>query len=466
MEQFPLDRIQGVSRFFNVKVQVLCGVLLSGLSLASARAEDWPQWLGPNRDGIWRETGILEQLPKDGPRIRWRKAIGSGYAGPAVAGGRVYVTDRTLAAGARNPNSGFAEAKVGGKERVLCLDEATGKLLWSHQYDCEYRVSYPAGPRTTPVVQGDRVYTLGTMGALFCLETATGREVWSKNFPRDYEAKVPLWGFAAHPLVYGDKLICLAGGPDSLVVALHRETGKELWRALSAKEPGYCPPMIYEFGGKRQLIIWHPEAVNGLDPETGKLLWSQPFEVKAGLTIPTPRQAGDRLFVSSFYDGSMMLRFDANSLQPSLVWKGKSHSERPDKTDGLHSIMATPFLKDGYIYGVCSYGEFRCLKADTGERVWQTHEPTGGKEERWANAFIVAQGDRFFLFNEKGDLIIARLTPEGYQEISRAHILKPTNIMAGRPVVWSHPAFANKCMFARNDEELVCVSLAANASEK
>src|SRR5260370_14844767 len=136
----------------------------------------------------------------------------------------------------------------------------------------------------------------------------------------------------------------------------------------------------------------------------------------------------------------MMLKVNGDPPQAQVVWQGKIHSERPDKTDGLHSIMVTPFLKDGYIYGVCSYGEFRCLKADTGERVWQTFKPTGGKQERWANAFIVAQADRFFLFNEKGDLIIARLTPEGYEEISRAHILKPTNIMAGRPQVWSHPA--------------------------
>ena len=134
----------------------------------------------------------------------------------------------------------------------------------------------------------------------------------------------------------------------------------------------------------------------------------------------------------------------------------------PRTTDGLHSIMPTPSIKDGHIYGVCSYGQLRCLKADTGERVWETLKATtGDKLERWANAFLVAQGDRFFLFNEKGDLIIARLTPKGYEEISRAHILEPTNTMPGRPVVWSHPAFANKCIYARNDKEIVCISLAA-----
>src|SRR5439155_11928404 len=183
-----------------------------------------------------------------------------------------------------------------------------------------------------------------------------------------------------------------------------KKTGQELWRALSAREPGYCPPMIYEFGGKRQLIIWHPEAVSGLDPETGKVYWSQPFEVKAGLSIPTPRQAGNLLFITSFYNGSLMLRFEPGQTRPAVVWKGKRQSEHYNRTDGLHSIMPTPFLVDGYIYGVCSYGELRCLKAATGERVWESLQATGGSPEhrdqdRWRNAFLIQHEDRFFLFN-------------------------------------------------------------------
>jgi len=143
----------------------------------------------------------------------------------------------------------------------------------------------------------------------------------------------------------------------------------------------------------------------------------------------------------------------------TVLWKGKSNNVA--KPDGVHILMAPPVLKDGYIYGVCSYGQLRCLKADTGQRLWETFAATGGREDRWANAFIVAQGDRFFLFNEKGDLIIARLSPKGYEEVDRAHVLEPTNRMAGRPVVWSHPAFADQSLFARNDKEIVCVSLAA-----
>lgn len=445
---------------------ILATILITGLN--QARADDWPQWLGPKRDGVWRETGILEKFPAAGAKIRWRTPIAEGYAGPAVAQGKVVITDRLLAKGEKNPDNPFGrKSRVDGNERVLCLDEATGKVLWTHEYPCPYQVSYAAGPRTTPVIDGDRVYTLGTMGDLFCLNLSDGKVVWSKNFVQDYKADVPQWGFAGHPLVDGDRLICLAGGPGSVAIAFDKNTGKEVWKNLSAVEPGYAPPMIHEFGGKRELVMWHPEAINGLDPITGKLLWSQPFPgkkaLKAGLAIPTPRVDGDRLFITSFYDGPIMLRIKGGS-EPDVIWRGKGRGEQPDDTDALHSIMSTPFFKGDYIYGVCSYGELRCIKADTGERVWSTHQATTGKSVRWGNAFLVAQADRFILFNELGDLIIARLTPKGYDEISRVNILQPTNTMAppaGRRVIWSHPAFANRNVYARNDREIVCVSMAA-----
>ncbi len=453
--------------------------LAAGLALALSlpptpvQADDWPQWLGPRRDGVWREQGILNTFPDQGPKVRWRTPIGAGYAGPAVAGNRVFVTDRVLPPDTRNPANPFGKEPVPGRERILCLDDANGQILWKHEYPCTYEISYPAGPRTTPLVHAGKVYALGAMGDLFCLDVGTGKVVWSKNFPKDYQAPVPLWGFAASPLLDGDRLICLVGGEGSLVVAFHKDTGKELWRSLSVKEQGYCPPMIYTIGGKRQLIIWHPEAVCGLDPETGKLYWSQPFGVKANLTVPTPRQAGDLLFVTSFYNGAMMLKFEADRPAPVVLWKAKVQSEQPRLTDTLHSIIPTPVIRDGYIYGVCSYGELRCLKADTGERVWESMKATtGGPKERWANVFLVPQDDRVFLLNEKGDLIIARLTPQGYDEISRAHVIEPTNRMvAGQrqdraSVLWSHPAFAHQSVYVRNDKEIVCLSLAAGQQGK
>ena len=440
---------------------LFCFVLFTSV----VSANDWPQWLGPQRDGVWRETGIVKQFPPQGPPVRWRTPVGSGYAGPAVAGGRVYITDRKLASGQRNPDNPFQRGTIPGTERVLCLDGVDGNVLWTHEYDCAYTVSYPSGPRTTPVVSNGKVYTLGAEGHLLCFDAANGDVLWSRELKEDYNIQSPLWGFAASPLLDGDRLICIVGGPESVVVAFHKDSGQQIWSALSAMEPGYCPPMIYEAGGKRQLIIWHPEAINGLDPETGKVYWSEPFQVRSGLTIPTPRKSGNLLFVTSFYNGPMMLRLDESQPAASLLWKGDSNSEQ--RTDKLHSIFSTPFLQDGYIYGVCSYGQLRCLAADTGQRIWESLEATGstgnarGLDDRWANAFLIKHGDRFFLSNEKGDLIIAKLTPRGYEELSRANLLKPTNPMAGRDVVWSHPAFANKRVYMRNDEEIICVDLAA-----
>ncbi len=431
------------------------------------RADDWPQWLGPQRDGHWRETGIIKSFPAGGPPVRWRTPIGSGYTGPAVAGGRVFLTDRVLTQGAKNPANPFNRGVIPGNERVLCLDEATGKILWQHEYECPYDVSYPAGPRATPVVSGGKVWTLGTEGHLFCLDAKDGKVIWSHEFKKDFNAKTPIWGFAANPLLDGNKLICLVGGEGSVAMAFDKDTGKELWRALTAKEPGYAPPMIFQAGGKRQLIIWHPESLNSLDPETGKVYWSEPFAVRSGLTVPTPRVLGDKLFITSFYNGPMMLKLAAEKPAAEVVWRGTSSNER--NTDKLHAIMCTPWFEDGHIYGVCSYGQLRCLKADTGERLWETFKATGatgadgGRNDRWAHAFLIKHADRFFIANEKGDLIIAKLSPQGYEEISRAHLLEPTSNAGARPVVWSHPAFANKRAYLRNDKELICVDLAEGA---
>jgi outer membrane protein assembly factor BamB len=433
-----------------------CAAFLLGNALF---ADDWPQWLGPERDAVWRESGIVEKFPTSGPPVRWRTAIGGGYAGPVVAKGRVYVADHQTAQGASNTADSTDHGQSRSLERVLCLNEADGKLLWKYEYECPYTISYPAGPRVAPMVSGGKVYTLGAEGNLFCLDANKGEVLWSHDFKKEFGIKAPMWGFAGHPLLDGNRLICLVGGAGSTVVAFDKDTGTEIWRALSAAEPGYCSPIIYEAGGKRQLILWHPEAANSLDPNTGELYWTVPFKSRAGMTIATPRKLGDSLFFTAFYSGSLMLRLEAAKPEATIAWRTLKVSEVD--TTQLNAVMCTPFLEAGYIYGVCSYGQLRCLKMDTGERVWETFQATtSGEPVRWANAFIVKNGDRFFLFNEKGDLIIAKLSPRGYEEISRAHLLEPTGDANGRKVLWSHPAFANRRVYARNDKEMICVDLA------
>ncbi|HQR41774.1 MAG TPA: PQQ-like beta-propeller repeat protein [Gemmatales bacterium] len=320
---------------------------------------DWPQWLGTQRDAIWRETGVVEKFPEGGPRLLWKQPLGSGYAGPAVALGKVYVNDRTLNKGLEKPKNDFSRTKLAGTESIRCLDAVTGKELWAHTYECQYDISYSAGPRCTPIVYQGKVYSLGAMGDLLCLDAEKGTVLWSKNFPKEYQVKSPVWGWSASPLIDGDKLICIVGGKDSVAVAFHKDTGKELWKALHAAEPGYCPPVIYTLAGTRQLIIWHPEAVNSLDPETGKVYWMYPWKIQSGLSVPMPVPLpGDRLFLTAFYNGPLMLQIKSGTTPTAeVIWKGKSNSEV--RTDGLHSIMPTPFIVDEHIYGICSHGQLR-----------------------------------------------------------------------------------------------------------
>ncbi len=406
-------------------------------------ADDWPQWGGPRRDGVWRESGIVERLPDSDvlPRL-WSVPVAEGYSGPAVAAGRVYLTDR-------QPQE--------QNERILCLDTETGQEIWSHTHPARYTISYPAGPRATPVIDERRLYTVGAVGHFFCFDAASGKVLWKKQFADDFGTELPTWGMAASPLIDGDRLITLVGGSDgALVVCFDKRTGEELWRALDDPAVGYCPPMIFEFGGRRQLIIWHPGAVSSLDPQTGSVIWEFPWEIRAGLSIPAPRSVGQRLFLTSFYNGPLMLNVTANDA--TVDWRGTSNSER--KTDGLHSIMPTPWVNAENIFGICSYGQLRCLDTQSGERLWETREATG--EGRWWNAFLIPHEDRFFIHNEQGDLIIARLTRNGYEEISRSQLVAPTRKVQRRLTIWSHPAFAQRSVFARNDKELVRVDLSAN----
>ncbi|HEY3323196.1 MAG TPA: PQQ-binding-like beta-propeller repeat protein [Planctomycetota bacterium] len=460
-------------------------LLLLGVLLCTALcADDWPQWRGAQRDGVWREDGILDAFPAGGLPVRWRTPIGAGYSGPAVSGGKVFIMDRTTKP---DPETDVKlrwdfRDKSMGLERVLCLDEATGKIVWTHSYLCKYSAAYGTGPRVTPTVCGEKLYTLGTMGDLYCLEAATGKELWKKNLTQDYGSAAPLYGFAIQPLVEGDMVIVLAGGAGPAVIAFDRHTGKEIWKALKTSEPGYSAPLVRTLAGQRQLIVWHADALAGLEPETGKVLWTVPHAVKVGMAITTPAIEGNRLAVCSQYEGVLMLEFKPGVAEPQVLWKA-STGGAPEKTwkpSGFNTTLSTILLLDNCVYGSSLYGEFCCLNGDTGQRLWTTLAPTSGGTEpkdRWSTVFMVphavgpasvpagrdAGTTRVFIFNEKGDLILSKLSAKGYEEISRAHILDPDMFSSGtggRKVIWSHPAFANRCVYARNNQELICVSLA------
>jgi outer membrane protein assembly factor BamB len=347
--------------------------------------------------------------------------------------------------------------RLEGTERLLCLAADTGQQLWKHEYDRPYNFSYAGGPRCTPTVNDGKVYALGAEGNLWCLDADSGRVVWSKDFVNDYGAKTPIWGFAAHPLVDEDSVYCVAGGDGSVAVAFDKNTGRELWRALSSRDQGYCPPTLIVHGGKKQLLIWHSESINSLDPRTGEVYWSVPLKPSFGMSITTPRKLGPYLFVSGYGDAAVLLKLDEASPAADILWRGQPKN-------AMYCANVTPFMEEGVIYGCdISTSALMAVRINDAERLWQTLQPTLGEggRGRYGTAFLVKHQDRFFLFNEKGDLILAKLSPAGYDELCRFHVLDATNQTFGRPVVWSHPAFANQCVFARNDKELVCVSLAS-----
>jgi len=419
------------------------------LFATSARADDWPQWRGPQRDGVWREMGLVEKFKAGKLAARWRKPIGSGYSGPTVALGKVYVTDRQT-----DPEQ---------VERVHCFNEQTGETVWS--YPCVYRrIGYVAGPRASVTIDEGKAYALGAMGHLFCFDAAKGDVLWKHDLNEEYKilasGRMPIWGLAGAPLIYKQLVILHIGGSEgACVVAFDKATGKEAWRALNDRAQ-YTAPIIVEQAGQSVVVCWTGDSVAGLNPENGKVFWRVVMTPnKMPIGIATPIQDKDRLFVTSFYDGALMLALKSDKPAVDTLWRIQGESER--KTDALHSIISTPLFQGDYIYGVDSYGELRCLKTETGERVWE--DLTATPKARWSTIHFTPNGDRTWMFNERGELIIGKLSPAGYQEISRAKLLEPTldqlNDRGG--VCWAHPAYANRCIFARNDKELVCASLAA-----
>jgi len=441
--------LRGSIRQFPVTVWLIATLCAAFAPVATAVGDDWPQWMGPNRDNVWREDGLLDTFPAAGPTVQWRTPIAGGYAGPAVAAGRVFVTDYVTDADVKVAN--FERKASTGTERVLCLDEATGKLLWTHEYPVTYTIAYPAGPRCTPTVDGDRVYTLGDEGNLCCLNVADGRLLWSRDLKADYHAKAALWGWASHPLVDGDRLVCVAGTAVAHSVAFDKLTGKEIWRAGTAPEQGYSPPTMIETGGKKQIVFMKPDGIYAVEPATGQILWDSPYNADNGSIIMAPVQVGEYLYVGGYQEKNLLLKLGAD--KPEVVWRNKAKH-------GVSAVNVQPFVADGLIYGFHEKGDLRAVAIPSGEVVWKGGGPLGERPQGSGTAFIVRQSDRYWMFAESGDLVIATMSPTGYSEISRGHLLEPTNTAFGRNVVWCAPAFANRSVVVRNDKEIVRASLA------
>jgi outer membrane protein assembly factor BamB len=419
------------------KARFLAGLSVVLISGVGGWADDWPQWRGPNRDGVWREAGILESFPPGGLKVRWRAPIGIGLCTPVVTKGRVFVTDSQL-------------VRPKARERVHAFDEETGQSLWTYAYDVNYPEwgydpKNPLGPRATPIVRDGRLYTLGIFGHILCLDLIRGSVSWQVDLAKEYRGMH--LECTASPLVDGNLLIvCVGAKPNACVIAFDKNTGKTVWTALD-ESAAFSSPIVIRAGGARQLIVWTLQTVTALDPANGKTLWRQRFVTSGDYPVSTPVLHDNLLLVSG-----LMLKLDPDKPAATPLWK-------PSRAipNRILSNTSTPLFQGDYFYSAKSSGELVCIQASTGRQVWQTEKVT--VLGHGASIHLTPNGHSVLLFTDRGDLIQAQLTPDGYKEISRAHLLEPTFPLGGRNFAWTPPAFSDRHVFARNDKELVCAAL-------
>ena len=399
--------------------------LLLSLSLpVSLGAADWPQFLGPNRDSHSTEAKLNWEWPKDGPPVAWKKDIGTGWAGPVVAGGKLILFHR-----------------IENEEVVACLDPATGKERWAFKYPTKYRddFDFDNGPRATPVVVGDAAYTLGANGDLHAVELATGKKRWGRNVREEYKADKGFFGVASSPIVIDNKLLVNVGGKGAGVVAFDLATGQELWKATS-DAASYSSPTVAEIDGKPAAVFLTRFGLRVFDPATGKVLYELPFRPRLNESVQgaTPLVWKDEIFLTvSYSTGAALVRSKKGELDE--VWAN-------DKA--LSSQYNTPVRVGDYLYGVHGRADvgnaiLRCVEWKTGSVKWS--------EPKFGVASLLAVDGGLVALTETGDLVRFDASPDGYKERGRASVLtKPTR---------AAPALADGRLFARDGSKLVCVSL-------
>ena len=403
--------------------------LLIVFGLSTVCAEDWPQFLGPNRTGKSVETGLIDSFPDEGPAVLWRVPLGTSMAGIAVAEGAVYTCwqDRT-------------------SQYLVALSEKDGSEVWSCEFATAYRNGQGNGPRATPVVHKGTVYVFGGGGTLAAVGVKSGRVRWKTDTPAKLGTKSAEYGMASSPLIVGDNVVVQVGGRNGAVAAFEQKTGKLAWSAATGT-PGYSSAAVMTLAGRRQVVAFCGASVNGIDAVSGKLLWSHPWVTDYDCNTSTPVQlAPDHLLISSGENhGSAILKVTATAagISAESVW------ESIGRTSVLRAEWQTPVLLDGYLYGMDNVGSagpvtnLVCVRVSDGEQMWN--------QRRFGKSNLIAADGKLFISTMKGELVLVTATPKGFTEVSRATVLSQPTRQA--------PVIANGRLYLRDDSEIVCLKV-------
>ncbi len=391
-------------------------LLFLAVFFSCAHAADWPQYLGPNRDATSAETGWNLDWDAKEPRILWKAEVGKGCSSFAVADGKAYVTGNAR-----------------GRDTLSCFDAETGRKIWFHAIPEKLAPKYyNGGPSATPTVDSGRVYTVTKSGRLRCLDVNTGKVVWQRSYEADFGGRRQTWGWAAAPLIVGEKLLADPGASGASAVALNKMTGELIWKSGNS-QPGYASPILHD----GRVLFFQTDGLNAYDVETGKLLFTQRWSTKhdVNASIPIPFEGG--YFLSSSYGTGSGL---TNPAGGGLAWRTQEVA--------LHfqnGVRIGPHLYAVDAHAGSRRAALKCLDLRTGRVAWS--EPLGGKM-----GTLIAVGGKLIVLSEFGELILANPDPAGYDELGRAQVLRKT--------CWTAPAFANGLIFLRNnDGRAVCVDV-------
>jgi outer membrane protein assembly factor BamB len=410
---------------------------LSPFDVASVERGDWPQWRGPNRDGLSLAAGLLAAWPADGPRAVWKTHIGRGFSSLAIAGGRLYTMDEeppTVAAEKSSP--------VPSREAVVCLDAKTGKQIWRFSYLNRYQERFGSGPRSTPAVDGDFVYAVGPTGIFHCLRADTGEKVWRHDLVEEFHGRKMQYGVSFSPLIDGDLVYTMPGGADgNSIAAFDKRTGALAWKALD--DPvGYSSPIAVTAAGVRQILFFTNTALVSLSPTDGNQLWRYPWNTMDGFNIATPVAFGNYVFISSGYGkGCALLEITAEA--------GSLRAVRVYEHNRMRNHFASSVRLGDYLYGF-DMTDLVCMHVRTGAIVWREK----GYRTIGKGSLLIADR-RLLILGEHGTLTLAAATPAGYQQVS--------SYRTSENKCWTVPILADGKLYIRDESQIVCLDLKASS---